>query len=411
MEHAINFGDIGRILETILLVLLDPSTSRIAIHYISVQDEKKKKSSKSKTHTISNYTTKQRNNHSSSSSKQKKASLVARQQSKNGEKSSLDNKGDGSDNGKEMKGNQAATITTDDAEAENEEDGGANQEENNEKERVEGSSGAGDQDETTISKSRTQSEVSSSGFADDEEDDIDDGDDQDEDDDDDDQDSDVSDDDVTVAIENSRKGLYTFESLDFSCFIYVYLFVVTVEYRLFANLQRNRILILKFKNSEDDFTIILKFFFYNNNTSGNERLTTNSSHHSTNEKPKHKTRQKTPTHPLLIHKLLYTQRYDHQQCLYALSLVSTVLKDEGRAFICSAATTSMSVCNTPHQSLLRELLIRHRRALSGNEFYGSLADGKSIQNLFIPVGLSIKDPKNYSHSKSSTYPSVCGFDL
>ena len=104
--------------------------------------------------------------------------------------------------------------------------------------------------------------------------------------------------------------------------------------------------------------------------SGNERM-------STSEKPKHKSRQKTPTHPLLIHKLLYTQRYDHQQCLYALSLVSIVLKDEGRAFICSAATTSMSVCNTPHQSLLRELLIRHRRALSGNEFYGSLADGKN----------------------------------
>jgi len=80
----------------------------------------------------------------------------------------------------------------------------------------------------------------------------------------------------------------------------------------------------------------------------------------------------TPTHPLLIHKLLYTQRYDHQQCLHALNHITNVLKDEGRAFICSAATTSMSVCNTPHQSLLRELLIRHRRALSGNEFYGSL---------------------------------------
>ena len=125
--------------------------------------------------------------------------------------------------------------------------------------------------------------------------------------------------------------------------------------------------------------------------SGNERLsTTNSSHHhnSTSEKLKHKSRQKTPTHPLLIHKLLYTQRYDHQQCLYALSLVSIVLKDEGRAFICSAATTSMSVCNTPHQSLLRELLIRHRRALSGNEFYGSLADGKNAF-FFFDVELTV----------------------
>ena len=205
MEHAINFGDIGRILETILLVLLDPSTSRIAIHYISVQNEKKnKKSQKTKTNTNN---TKQRNSHSSSSfSKQKKTSLevAAKQQFVDAGKTSLDNEtNSGNNSAKEVTGNQADTITTDDKNAEF---GGGDQEENNPNidNVVEGSSG--DQDETaTITKSRTQSEVSSNGFADDEEDDIE------EDDEDEEVDSDVSDDDVIAASnENIRKGWWTF---------------------------------------------------------------------------------------------------------------------------------------------------------------------------------------------------------
>ena len=84
------------------------------------------------------------------------------------------------------------------------------------------------------------------------------------------------------------------------------------------------------------------------------------------------------THPLLIHKLLYTQHYDTSQCLYALKRISMILKSEGRSFIVAVATTSMSVCNTPHQTLLRELLIRHRRVLSGKEFYGSLAEAHQL---------------------------------
>ena len=82
-----------------------------------------------------------------------------------------------------------------------------------------------------------------------------------------------------------------------------------------------------------------------------------------------------PTHPLLIHKLLYTDHYDTDLCLYAFSCILAILNCEGRLFICAAATTSVNVCNSPHQSLLRELLIRHRRVLAGNEFYGSLAEG------------------------------------
>lgn len=104
---------------------------------------------------------------------------------------------------------------------------------------------------------------------------------------------------------------------------------------------------------------------------------------------KHKnSRVKTlPTHPLLIHKLLYTQHYDTQQCLYTLRRIILILKSEGRSFICAAATTSMNMCNTPHQAILRQLLIRHRRVLSGNDFYGSLAEG--IYVFFCRMGFKI----------------------
>ena len=33
MSHSVHFGDIGRILESLLLILLHPSSSRVAIHY------------------------------------------------------------------------------------------------------------------------------------------------------------------------------------------------------------------------------------------------------------------------------------------------------------------------------------------------------------------------------------------
>ena len=75
-----------------------------------------------------------------------------------------------------------------------------------------------------------------------------------------------------------------------------------------------------------------------------------------------------------VHKLYYTQPYDTTQTMYAFKALLSILDTDGRAFVCSAATTSMSMCNTGHQIALRELLIRHRRALTGKEFYGSLAD-------------------------------------
>ena len=81
-------------------------------------------------------------------------------------------------------------------------------------------------------------------------------------------------------------------------------------------------------------------------------------------------------HPLHVHKLFYTQLYDTTQTIYALKTIYSMLNADGKILVFSSATTSMNMCNTAHQIGLRELLIRHRRALIGKDFYGSLADSK-----------------------------------
>ena len=80
--------------------------------------------------------------------------------------------------------------------------------------------------------------------------------------------------------------------------------------------------------------------------------------------------------PLDVHKLFYTQLYDTTQTMYALKTALSILDSNGKAFVFSSARASMNMCGTVHQIGLRELLIRHRRALTGKDFYGSLADSK-----------------------------------
>ena len=141
-----------------MLVLLGPSTSRIAIHYISLQNEKRKPKT------------------NNSSSTAKKATFV-KQHSINADKSSPSD-GDNGDRSKvegdEDNVDDASNVEFDDA--------------------------LEDKDE--ITKSRTQSEVSSNGFADDEVEDEDDLDV-----DEDDEDADEDDGEVeTSAIENPKNG-------------------------------------------------------------------------------------------------------------------------------------------------------------------------------------------------------------
>ncbi|KAM5281512.1 protein DOP1B isoform 2-T2 [Ctenodactylus gundi] len=75
---------------------------------------------------------------------------------------------------------------------------------------------------------------------------------------------------------------------------------------------------------------------------------------------------------LFKHVLLYLQPYDSRRVLYAFSVLEAVLKTNPREFIEAVAGTSMDTSSTAHLNLISNLLARHQEALVGQSFYGKL---------------------------------------
>lgn len=74
-------------------------------------------------------------------------------------------------------------------------------------------------------------------------------------------------------------------------------------------------------------------------------------------------------HPLQQHILLYIQLYDTQRILYVLSRLRSILHTCSRDFVCSMSSTSVSSTNTPQLIKLQQLLARHKRCMTGRDFY------------------------------------------
>ncbi|XP_036870668.2 protein DOP1B isoform X2 [Manis javanica] len=75
---------------------------------------------------------------------------------------------------------------------------------------------------------------------------------------------------------------------------------------------------------------------------------------------------------LFKHILLYLQPYDSRRVLYAFSVLEAVLKTNPKEFIEAVARTSMDTSSTAHLNLISNLLARHQEALVGQSFYGKL---------------------------------------
>ncbi|XP_032325204.1 LOW QUALITY PROTEIN: protein dopey-2 [Camelus ferus] len=75
---------------------------------------------------------------------------------------------------------------------------------------------------------------------------------------------------------------------------------------------------------------------------------------------------------LFKHILLYLQPYDSRRVLYAFSVLEAVLKTNPREFIEAVSGTSMDTSSTAHLNLISNLLARHQEALIGQSFYGKL---------------------------------------
>ena len=98
---------------------------------------------------------------------------------------------------------------------------------------------------------------------------------------------------------------------------------------------------------------------------------------SQSEADEHRTASTTPSqvptvHPLHTHILLYTQKYDAQRTLYALSCLKGIVSTAPRLVCCAMSTSSMSSVHTPHLQHLHSLLIKHRRSVFGKNFFSEI---------------------------------------
>uniref|UniRef100_A0A4W3JKB1 DOP1 leucine zipper like protein B n=1 Tax=Callorhinchus milii TaxID=7868 RepID=A0A4W3JKB1_CALMI len=75
---------------------------------------------------------------------------------------------------------------------------------------------------------------------------------------------------------------------------------------------------------------------------------------------------------LFKHVLLYGQPYDAKRVLYAFSVLEAVLKATPKEFIEALSSTSMDTTSIVQLNLINNLLARHQESLDGQSFYGKL---------------------------------------
>ncbi|XP_033095946.1 protein dopey-1-like isoform X2 [Anneissia japonica] len=73
------------------------------------------------------------------------------------------------------------------------------------------------------------------------------------------------------------------------------------------------------------------------------------------------------------HILLYVQVFDAQRSLYVLSLLKSVLTTNPRPFVCAMSSTSLSSANTTQLIRLQHLLARHKTSIMGRDFFSEVA--------------------------------------
>lgn len=82
--------------------------------------------------------------------------------------------------------------------------------------------------------------------------------------------------------------------------------------------------------------------------------------------------ESTDIHTLHMHILLYTQKYDFQRTLYALTTLKSLIRSCPRLLVVSMATCSISAVRTPHLLKVQTLLARHRKSVFGKNFFGEV---------------------------------------
>ncbi|KAL5009879.1 hypothetical protein ScPMuIL_012184 [Solemya velum] len=97
-------------------------------------------------------------------------------------------------------------------------------------------------------------------------------------------------------------------------------------------------------------------------------------------------------HSLHMHVLLYTQKYDCQRTLYSLSTLQAMLSACPRLIVTAMVTTSISSFRTPQLAKLQSMLARHRKSVFGKNFFGELPPDSISgyrSSMFIEIIISV----------------------
>ncbi|XP_030388134.1 protein dopey-1 homolog [Scaptodrosophila lebanonensis] len=100
------------------------------------------------------------------------------------------------------------------------------------------------------------------------------------------------------------------------------------------------------------------------------------------------------------HLLIYLAIYDTRQTLYAFQTLRNIISCDKRTFLCLSITTSFS------SGSLKEMLIRHRKSISGKDFGGSVNNSEYAQSyrgcmhLELLVTLCLFYARGYFHRES-----------
>ncbi|GAB1600861.1 protein dopey-1-like isoform X3 [Argonauta hians] len=100
----------------------------------------------------------------------------------------------------------------------------------------------------------------------------------------------------------------------------------------------------------------------------------------------------TGIHTLHMHILLYVQKYDCQQTLYALSTLKSMLVTCPRLMVTAMATTSINNNRLQQLPKLQMLLARHRKSVFGNNFFGELPSdviSNYRTNMYLEIVISL----------------------
>jgi len=96
-------------------------------------------------------------------------------------------------------------------------------------------------------------------------------------------------------------------------------------------------------------------------------------------------------HNLHSHMLLYCGVYDSARTLYALRTLRNGLLTNTRMFLCCAATTG--VANATKNTVLLNLLARHRKSVFGRNFHGDITNTEFIvayrSSMYLEVLISV----------------------